>query len=580
MLYRNKKYNFSKSKAFTLVETLVGVGVFLVVSTAAYQAYVSLFSLINQNQYKIIALNLANEQFEIVRNMAYSDVGIQGGIPNGNIPAVQNLNRGGVDFVVTATARNIDLPFDGTLGESPNDLSPADNKLVEINIDCPTCPTFTPLSVTTRIAPKNLETASTNGALFIRVFDANGVAVEGANVHIENNQTVPAISINDVTDVNGMLQIIDAPPGVEAYEITVSKSGYSSDMTYTHATVAVQQVTQVSFSIDKLSSIGISSVTPLCVPVGNMNFSLTGSKLTGAGLPKYSENLSTNGSGEYSNNSLEWGTYILDGIDTVYDIVGINPLNPVTVNPDSNQDINLIVAPKDPRSLLITVKDSITSLPITDATVNVTMGAYDETQITDRGFVTQTDWSTGVYTDQINLDIDNPAGELRLEESFGLYDPAGILESSTFDTGSASNFHNIIWSPNDQPVMAGAESVRLQIASNSEINATTTWDYVGPDGTSATYYTSSNSTVSPVHNGDRYIRYKVYLSTENSSVTPNISDISFTVTSSCTPPGQVIFTGLSTGTYSVSVSKTGYTTVNLNVDVTGDWKEQEIILSP
>lgn len=596
MLFKNKIQQ-KKDRAFTLIETLVGVAVFVIIATASYQAYVSLFTLINQNQYKILALNLANEQFEIIRNLAYSDVGIQGGLPNGKIPHNQTLVRAGVTFAVTTTIRNVDIPFDGTIGGTPNDLSPADNKLVELEVDCPACVNFTPVSITTTVAPKALETLSTNGALFVRVFDANGVAVSGASVHIVNTQANPDIIIDDVTDTSGILQIIDAPPGVEAYEITVTKSGYSTDRTYTngavgnpdplklHATVVLQQVTQVSFAIDKLSNISFSSLTPTCAVVGGVDFSLESNRLVGAGVPKYLQNLTTDGSGTYSNSSMEWGSYTITGTDATYDIVGINPLNPINLNPDSVQEVDLIVATKNPRSLLITVKDASTQLPVTDATVQVTGTSYDETQITDRGFINQTDWSGGVGVDYVADDgfLDIAGGEIKLKNVSGSYNPNGILESSTVDTGSESNFHSLVWSPTDQPVSAssdGTPSVRFQIATNAS-STDTIWNYLGPDGTAATYYTSSNAIISSVHNNDRYLRYKVFLHTADPAVTPNISDIAFTMTSSCTPPGQVIFSGLSSGVYDVSVSRSGYTTQLITgVNMSTNWKEQEVILSP
>lgn len=584
----------SQKKGFTLIETLVGVGVFLVIATASYQAYVSLFSLINLNQYKILALSLANEQFEIVRNLPYADVGVQGSIPNGKIPHVQNLTRGNVPFIVTMTIRNIDQPFDGTIGGSPNDLSPADNKLVEVEVECPTCTNFTPVYLTTTVAPKNLETASTNGALFVKVFDSNGIPISGADVHIVNSQVTPTITIDDVTDNNGILAIVDAVPGTEAYQITVTKAGYSTDRTYLtgtpgnpnptkpHATVIIQQVTQVSFSIDPLSTLSFSSVTPECVAVGNIDFSLRGAKSIGAGVPKYSQDLITNSSGVYSDSSMEPDSYTVTGIDGSYDIVGINPLNAISLNPNTTQNVSLIVAPKDARSLLVTVKDSSTLLPLADASVNVTYNSYDETKITGRGSLSQTDWSgSNAYTtDDGGVDVSNPSGEIKLKNVFGNYSLNGWLESSTIDTGSPSNFYNLVWSPTDQPVSAGSDSVRLQFATNSILNASTTWDYKGPDGTSATFYTSSNSPLSTVHNGDRYARFKAYLSTASSTVTPNVSDVSFTVTSSCTPPGQVVFSGLSAGTYHIEVSKTGYTTSTIDVPVSANWQEQEIILAP
>ena len=154
------------------------------------------------------------------------------------------------------------------------------------------------------------------------------------------------------------------------------------------------------------------------------------------------------------------------------------------------------------------------------------------------------------------------------------------MESSTIDTGSASNFHNLLWTPTDQPIPTGVDSARFQLATNEEITATTTWDWKGPDGTSSTYYTASDQTINSIHNGDRYVRYKAFLSTEVSTSTPNISDVSFTYTSDCTPPGQVIFSGLSSGDYDISISKTGYTTEVDIVNISSDWISKNIEISP
>lgn len=589
MLYKNIKRN----RAFTLIETLVGIAVFVVISTAIYQAYVSLFGLISLNQYKIVALNLVNEQFEIVRNLSYSNVGIPGSIPNGIVPHVQNITRSGVNFIVTTTVRNVDNPFDGTIGGTPNDLSPADNKLIAVEVDCPTCKAFTPLTLTTTIAPKNLETASTNGALQIKVFDANGVPVPGANVSIRNYQATTTISIDDVTDSNGILQIVDAPPGIEAYEINVTKAGYSSDRTYQngasgnptptkpHATVIIQQLTQVSFSIDRFSTLNFNSVTSDCVAVPNIDFSLKGSKLIGTNVYKFNKNLATNGSGLYSSTTMEWDYYTVTGIDGSYDVVGINPLNPISLNPNIVQNTLLIVAPKDPRTLLVTVKDSATLLPLTDATVRLRKGStFDRTRITGRGSINQTDWSNGAYSSNDgNVEVDNPAGDLRLLNVFGAYNLNGVIESTTIDTGSASNFYNLDWLPVDQPVDSGPNSAKLQFATNALITGTTTWDYKGPDGTNSTYYTVSNSPISSVHNGDRYARYKIYFNTISSTSTPNISDVSFTVTSSCTPPGQVVFSDLDDDSYLLEVTKTGYNSYSQTINISSNWIEQEVILS-
>lgn len=601
MLFNKIKKNLSSG--FTLIETIVGVAVFVLIATASYQAYISLFKIINQNQYKIAALNLANEQFEIIRNLPYSDVGIPGSIPSGKIPHTQTLVRSNITFTVTTTIRNIDQPFDGQIGSTTNDLSPADNKVVEVEVSCSTCGSFTSITLTTNVAPKNLETASTNGALVIKVFDSNGVPVADASVHIVNAQVTPNIVIDDVTNVDGVLQVVDAPPGVDAYQITVTKSGYSTDRTYTpgavgnptptkpHATVILQQLTQVSFAIDRLSTLSFSSVKLDCTPVANIDFDLQGGKTIGSGVYKYLQSLATNSSGSYSNSSMEWDTYTVTGTDSSYDVIGINPLNPISLIANSTQSVQLVVSPKSAKSLLVTVKDSATQLPVTDAVVRVTKSPYDISKTTGRGSINQTDWSNGAsqdayvdeemyFFDDGSIETNSPAGEIKLKNVFGNYNPSGVLESSTFDTGSVSNFYNLTWTPTDQPTSVGSNSVRFQFATNLNLGATTTWDFKGPDGTAGTYYTNPNSTLSTIHNGDRYARYKVFLSSLSSTSTPNISDISFTETTQCTPPGQVVFSGLSSGTYQVEVSKTGYSTATIDVDMNSDFIEQEVLLLP
>jgi hypothetical protein len=252
----------------------------------------------------------------------------------------------------------------------------------------------------------------------------------------------------------------------------------------------------------------------------------------------------------------------------------------------------IIAQTKQPKSLLVTVKDSSTGLPITGATVRLYQAVdYSETKTTDRGYKNQTDWSEGagqaLFTDTKmfffsdgNIDIASPQGELKLLVSSSTYPSSGYIESSTIDTGSPSNFYKIILSPNDQPVATGSTSVRVQIATNTELNASTTWNYIGPDGTNSSFYTVNNNTISSVHNGGRYIRYKLILSTEDNTVTPSVSDISITFTSDCTPPGQVIFNNLSSGCYSLEVSKTGYSTYNSNVNISPDWQEETVTLSP
>ena len=131
---------------------------------------------------RILETALLAEKLELVRNLPYEDVGVTGGIPSGVLPYSTTTIRNGQTFTLITTVRNIDDPFDGTLGGSPNDTAPADYKLVEISAICQNCSQQTPVILSTIVAPKQLEGASQNGALFIQVFDSNGYPVVGADL--------------------------------------------------------------------------------------------------------------------------------------------------------------------------------------------------------------------------------------------------------------------------------------------------------------------------------------------------------------------------------------------------------------
>ena len=594
------------NKGFTLIETLVGAAVFLVVAVAAYGAYTGIFQLANLNQSRLLAVNLADEQFEMIRNMPYSNIGIINGDPKGFLPASTTMIRGGVTFSIIYTVRDIDLPFDGIIGSSTNnDTSPADNKFIQIEVDCSTCKDFKPVTISGQVAPKNLENSTNNGALFIQVINANGNPIADASVHVAYTSTTSPVIVDDTTDNNGMLELVDIPPAFQSYNIFVAKPGYSSDQTYTvstgnpnpdklPATIVAQQLTQSSFSIDKTSTINIKSMTPTCSVVPNFNFKINGGKEIGPGVPKYSATLSTNSSGSLSLGSMEWDSYTVGPADSSYDLVGLNPLNPIAVSPNSTQNIQLIAVPRNSNSLLVTVKDSATGLPLSNATVEVTgPSGYHQTQITGQGYFDQTDWShgasqSGIFSDPSayasgnNIDTATSTGHVLLLND--LVDPyvtntTSTLESSIFDTGTTSNFSSLSWNPTSQSSVTGPNSVVFQIAT-SPSSTPPTWDFLGPDGTINSYYTTPGLTISSANNSNQYARYMMFLSTITATATPIVSGVSLTYTSGCIPPGQVIFSGLSVGTYTVNVSKSGYSTYSTDVSVGSGWQEQQVNLGP
>jgi prepilin-type N-terminal cleavage/methylation domain-containing protein len=594
----------TRNRGFTLIELLVSLSILVIVTAAIYEGYQRTFKVARLSKIKTVATSIANEEFEIVRNMAYSDVGLSGGSPAGALQRFKTVTKGNFNFFATTTIRNVDDPFDGTIGSTTrNDISPADYKLVQVDLRCVGCNPGDALSFSTIIAPKGLESTSNKGSLFVRVFDANGQAVEGATVSVVNGSVTPSINISESTDTSGILQLVDIPTSTERYRIVVSKGGYSSDQTYwpgatgnpnpikRHASVIKGSLTQTSFAIDQTSSLDISTLSASsCSPMGNISMNIKGSKLIGTpNVYKYNSTTTSNSSGLLPLSNLEWDTYAITLASAGRNIAGSIPLLPIAVNPGSENDATLMIASAVPNALLVSVRDSGSGLPLSGATVEISRSGTTYSSVTGQGYIDQTNWSGGSGQDTIgndtryfssdgNIETASPAGQISLKSILGAYVASGELTSSIFDVGTSSDFYSLAWLPANQPAQAGSNAARFQLAASNTNSATTTWNYVGPDGTSGTYYTASGQTVHSSMNGKRYIRYKVFLQTANSSFTPTISDVSITFGGQCIAPGQVYFDGLTSGIYSISVTKTGYETYSGTLSATSSYSTHAVSL--
>jgi hypothetical protein len=104
-----------------------------------------------------------------------------------------------------------------------------------------------------------------------------------------------------------------------------------------------------------------------------------------------------------------------------------------------------------------------------------------------------------------------------------IYYTAGNIASITRDTGYNADFGVISWTADVPP----GTTVKFQIAANSD---NSTWVFKGPDGTDASYYTSSGAAVWSGYDGDRYLRYKAFFSTSNTGITPVLHDVTITYT--------------------------------------------------
>ncbi|UCH50658.1 MAG: FecR domain-containing protein [Chloroflexota bacterium] len=130
------------------------------------------------------------------------------------------------------------------------------------------------------------------------------------------------------------------------------------------------------------------------------------------------------------------------------------------------------------------------------------------------------DFESGISDNVTVVDVGRGDGTVMLQKN-DCYDPSGALESSSHDCRRPAIFEDIFW---DNQIPGSAE-LKFQIATNRD---NSTWNFVGPDGTSATYYARSGTGIWPGHDGNRYIKYKAYFLTTACNETPVLKEVRIT----------------------------------------------------
>jgi len=579
-------------KGASLIDLVVALGILMLLFAGIFLVYYSILDATINVEKRTEATSALNKEIEMIRNLPYAQIGTIGGIPAGVLPQEQNVSVGDDTFSVKTVVRNIDDPFDGTLGGTPGDTAPADYKLISLEISCPICVRFVPLQFTTVVSPKGLETAGQTGSLFVNVIDALGNPVPGATVQIVNASVTPSIDLSDLTNMSGTLQLVGVPTGTQSYAISVSKSGYSSERTYPanassnpnpvkpNATVAVQAITNLTFGIDRTSELDVISSDKVCGGVGGMNFNVSSSKLIG--LPsvlKFATSGTTNAQGSKILPNMEWDAYSMGFSNAGWDLAGTIPLSPFVLDPSTTVPFRFVVQLAVPDSLLVTVRDAATQSPVPFPTITVSKPGSSDVKTGGHAFMNQLNWGPTDYSSQDGgLDGASVPGTLALNmtPSSTYSTTTSWLISNTFDVGgAAATYYGFGWN-GDQPPQAGEGSVKFQFAANND-NAT--WNFAGPDGTGSTYYAVSSSTLNSDLNGKRYLRFKVFLTTENENFTPRLDDVWMEFNSVCVPDSQSLFQGLSLSTYDIQVSAPGYITGISTTTLTADRNEITINLN-
>ena len=382
-----------KRNGFTLIESLIGIAIFIMLVGIVYQITVLLMRESGLYRENTTLSGIADQYLEIAHNLPYSQIGTINGNPNGPLSDLANATTTTINntsYQMYYAVSYVDDPADGT-ALAGTDSAPNDYKQVKFYIKNTT--TGVVSSFLTNIAPKGLESLSSGGALSIKVFDSLGMPVTNATINITNTAVSPHINVTRVADTDGNWVEVGLPTSSNSYHVVVTKNGDSTDQTYPitgqnpnpikpDATILNGQVTAVSFSIDKLSNLTLNSTDQSCTSTPMTGMGLIGTKLIGTpNVLKFNNTYSTNSAGQVTINNLEWDNYTpsLTTSSTTVMLYGTNPIQPFTLAPNSNQQFTLAYGPKTTNSLLVAVKDSVTGNAVNTASVNLKKGAYNTT---------------------------------------------------------------------------------------------------------------------------------------------------------------------------------------------------------
>jgi len=117
---------------------------------------------------------------------------------------------------------------------------------------------------------------------------------------------------------------------------------------------------------------------------------------------------------------------------------------------------------------------------------------------------------------------------------FKTFMQAGFVSAGTFTSGVLdSNPHNggiVTWTNVswNAATPVGA-SLQFQLAASNSPNGP--FNFVGPDGTAATFFTTSGASLAEF-NGFRYLKCRAFLATSNNSATPKLNDVTVCFTNS------------------------------------------------
>ncbi|MBU6214307.1 carboxypeptidase regulatory-like domain-containing protein [Patescibacteria group bacterium] len=263
-------------RGMSLIDIIIGSALLLTVFLSIFASLRGSLSLSNLARANVIATELANSQIEFMRGFSYDALGTVGGIPAGSIAQSTTTTISGIPFTTRTLIEYKDDPADG-LGALDSNHVTTDYKVVKVTVSYQLYGTTHAVTYLSTYTSPVIESSTGGGTLSIHVVNATGADLANAAVQIVNASTSPTVNLTTNTDNSGMTIIGGAATSTQ-YQILVSRPGYSSAQTYArtalnvnptpgYLTVVKDMTTSVTFAIDLLANLTLSS---LAVPAVNV----------------------------------------------------------------------------------------------------------------------------------------------------------------------------------------------------------------------------------------------------------------------------------------------------------------------
>jgi len=402
----NYQSSATSYRGFTLIESLVFLFLFALISVVFFQMYATGTRLIIESKNRLGATALANQKMEIIRSINYDAIGTTTGIPAGDLLENETISVNTAKYQVHTFVQYVDDPFDRLVSSTPPDTIPTDYKRVRLTISWGNLGTDQTVIIFGNFSPKGVETASSGGVLSINVLNGSGAGVSGVSVHIVNASS--GVNVTASTDATGNLMLPGAPAGSQNYTLTVSKNAYYGATTRppyptsaynpvdVHASVVAGVLNQKTIVMDQSSDITLSTKDSFGTTLPNVAYTLAGGRIlgtdsgTGAPVYEFSATGTTNASGVVSHANQSYGQYTTTITSAGYEFYSLLPegavVNVFTASAGAPADVTAVLLDKNIGSIKIKVLNQVDGSVLSGASVHVSNSSlpYDVTVTTNQ----------------------------------------------------------------------------------------------------------------------------------------------------------------------------------------------------